>query len=287
MRIEGIATANENLFATADIDRTVRLWSLTNRAKVKEFPTIFDFGGSRLALASGAQNVVVSGSWSTGIEAYDCATGKVFWGRRDLKNVQQIVAFSRAENPVVAVALEDEALSILTAETGRNLLRISSTRGMFASNFGEFCLLVTREDVQLSNLESSAIWRKPLNSFAVLHATFSKDLVAFSEAGGPVRAYDFFGEEAWRFNPKKGWHVTRIGWDSDASCWRAINRHYEGDGASVLLELSNRGNAREVSHLGHIAHAAFFPEGQSLVTSAGEVISGGSGESVWKFLSDC
>jgi hypothetical protein len=278
------SSVNADVFATAESDGTVKLWSISNRRKLNEFPTIYDFCGPRLALVSDLQTQVVAGSWTKGVRAYDYLTGQCVWQRRDLKYVQQVISFLSKDTSSVGVALEKGPFRLLTVQTGEDAGRVSGIRKVFPSPLSDLCLLVGKKDVQLSRRWATHLWKKPLISFAVLDAAFSNGLVAFSEAAGPVRCYDLLGEQAWCFQPKKGWHVTTVGWGGQAPRWFVVNFNYEGDGSTLLLEIDQTGTAKEISELGKHVEMAFLPNGEYLITSRGNVISTRSGEPLWSFL---
>lgn len=86
--------------AAACFEKTVQVWDLTTREQIKEFETVFYFGGNRLAIDAVAQRCVTAG-WNKGkrggVACYETDTGKLMWHRKDLRHTQR-VRFSPIRN---------------------------------------------------------------------------------------------------------------------------------------------------------------------------------------------
>jgi outer membrane protein assembly factor BamB len=278
-----VARGQPDLFATGEFERRVRLWSFRQRSRIAELSTVLDSGGSRLLPVWAGRPIVIAGSYTKGVEAYEAKTGRVLWSRRDLKGVQQICELSKSGSILVGVGCEDRPYEVITAETGKSVSTIAGVKELYASPFQPLYLATGKDLVYLSSLLATTVWKRRLVSFAVLDAAFSPEQVAYSEAGGSLYCLDFVGNVAWSFHPEADHHVLRLVWRSEPANWLAIEWNYERGGSKRLLAINVKGETRLLSELRDYAELAFFRHGSHLITSDGEVISTTSGELVWKF----
>src|SRR4029079_15018889 len=89
--IRHIATSPRgNYFAAAEFKSITSIWNIDNAEKLYEFPTVLDFGGSRLAITSDGTACIAGAYHVNGIVCYALPSGNVLWQRKDLKKVQRI-----------------------------------------------------------------------------------------------------------------------------------------------------------------------------------------------------
>jgi hypothetical protein len=276
----------ENFFATAESEKIVTIWSFQQRTRVRTLSTILDFGGDRLGLVSIHKPIVVSGSWRKGAAGYDGNTGGILWARRDLKKIQQVRDVSDNSLALIGIGVHGGAYHIVSAHTGEDWLKLQKVTEVYASAYEPSYLLVDSDNtIRLSfGFRSRFIWKRPLLSFAVLHAAFSPQHLAYSEANGSAYCVDFHGKELWKFQPEPGNHITRIACNSEGQQWLAISWNFRHGGPKRLLAINTDGNSGLLADIGNCLEAEFSAGGNCIITSAGEVISAQTGNSVWRFV---
>src|SRR5215467_4503045 len=99
------ASRNSTRIAAALFEQKVQIWDLESRTAVREFDTVFSFGGHRLALDSLGERCVAAawrGGQRGGVACYETTTGKLIWHRPDLRQTQRI-RFSATDKAVWCV----------------------------------------------------------------------------------------------------------------------------------------------------------------------------------------
>jgi hypothetical protein len=276
-----------DLFAASHSESIVAVWSFAKRKKVAEFNTSLDFGGLRLTMGSCASSdipIISTGSWRNGLTSYTANDGTVLWTRSDLRKIQQVCDLSGGKQSLIGVGLNSGPYHILSADTGKDQLKLTGIKTVYASSFDPVYLLQDNmKHVHLSTFQMPSIWKKALISFALLHAAFSPKQIAFSEAGGSVSCFDFYGTKLWEFLPQADHHILRLVWASILQRWLAIDWNFRYGGSKRLFEIDADGKARMVMTIGDCQQAEFTQDGTHLVTSAGEIISTQSAATVWTF----
>jgi hypothetical protein len=277
-------TREMNLFATGRHENIVDVWSFSERKKLSDFNTILDFGGFRLAIAVSSSTIISTGSWTKGIATYTIANGSMLWARSDLKRIQQVCDLSDDKLPLIGVSIDSGPYHILRADTGEDHSKLAGIEIIYASLFEPLYLLVDNaRQVHLSALRIPSIWKKAINSFAILHAAFSPKEVVFSEARGPVSCFDFYGTKMWEFQPQENHHILRLVWDMALHRWLGIDWNFKYGGPKSLIEIDIAGSARPLMNIGNCQQAEFSPDGNYLIISTGKVISTQSAEPAWTF----
>jgi len=278
-----ISRIGRDLFATGELSGRVTVWSLSERSRLSAFETILDLGGDRLAIST-KEAIVAAGSWTVGISAYDYSNGGLIWSRPDLKNVQRVSAFENVDGVRFGVNTEKNAFHLLDGATGNSILNIRGLTKVFASRYSEFYLLVSRRHLQLTNgCGGICIWKRDLESFAVLDVAFSDTRVAYSEAAGRVRCCDFFGEEIWTVRLPSGQHVRALTWNADRRSWLALGHDYEKNENFHLLEIDGDGSHHIIAPVEAGADGKFSALGDYLITTAGAVYDAASARIIWQF----
>jgi hypothetical protein len=274
------AARNAARLAAAFVERTIQIWDLERCEQLSEFDSVFDFGGHRVTL-SPSGDICVAAGWTKGkrggVAAYDALTGSPIWHRPDIRQTQ-FVRFS-CLGDIVGCGVEAGRFQQLDAHTGATVDTFTGVKKIFDSPFSNLLFLETRHrGFHIKGLEDVLI---PNETFALLDAAVSSDVLCLSEAGGSVRCLDCrSGLEEWRYNPPSNTHVLRLG-------YRPADRHFYG----VQWEYE-RGTSRTLFRFGQGCDQyeeicqlqswdeEFCLDTNALVTSGGEVISVTTGEIV-------
>jgi len=276
-----------DIFATAEFEEKVTLWSIWSRKKLAEINTVLDFGGKRLALVQESGFCLLSAASFYGpVNGYDLE-GNVIWSRNDLVGVQQVTAMPNASEPMIGVGSDDQPYRILSARDGKEIIKLDGIKEVYATNATTQMLAITpRRFLCLLDLYSTPIWKRPLKSFGVLHGCLSSKEVAYSEAGGAMYCLDLRGRQKWMLSPEKDHHFLRVAWSQATGRWMAIDWDYENGGPKRLLEASQAETPKLVASLGEPAESEFFATGDRLITSNGDIFDTHSGQVIWNFLKE-
>jgi hypothetical protein len=282
-------------FATAEFERRADVWSLADRKLMSSFSTVLDFGGDRLAFLGGDSPTVVAGAYHRhGVCAYDARTGEQRWQRRDLKRVQQVQPLAGGR---LAVSLDERPSHVLTRETGETVTTIREAVACYGTADRELALVAVgrrgpKAVVLYDLVTGRRRWKEGLSSFAVLDAALGPDALVVSEAGGPVRCFDYDGIERWRWFPPPGEHVLRLAWSNGLGRFCGVLLEYESTGSQALLAFGGNGEIESAIELAAATEHAFLAGGNLLVvaplddggtSAAGEVLAVPSAELVWRF----
>lgn len=283
---------DDNVFATPHGSR-VTVWSLDDRAGVASFDTVYEFGGERLAIVTDTRPVVAAGAWERhGICAYEGSTGETIWQRRDLRQVQGLYPLPAAR---VAAGFSDGPLHVLDIATGDTLFKLRGVQAIYADATSQFAVGAGHTGAEwfalYDVLRGGRVWRRAIDTFAVLHAAVAPPGVVVAEATGSLRAFDWAGDEVWKWPPPRGEHVLRVAWHRELAAWMALLWPYGHRRPSVLLTVSADGELVEAVELGRVVAASFLAGGSRLVASRVErddvitahVLDVPSGNVVWTF----
>jgi outer membrane protein assembly factor BamB len=279
--------AGKDIFATAEFEEKVTLWSMRDRKKLAEIRTVLDFGGARLAVVQESSFcLLIAGRFGGPLNAYDLE-GNVLWSRRDLVGVQNLASILTDSEPAIGVGADDQPYRILSALNGKEIVQLNGIKEVYASSMTTQILAITSNSAMFSAAVGSApLWKQPLRSFAVLHGCLSSSGVAYSEAAGAMYCFDLFGTQKWILNPEKGHHFLKLAWNQPVGRWMAIDWDYAHGGSKRLLGISPTGSLETVADLGEPAETEFFTSGGRLVTSSGDVFDLHSGQVIWNFLKE-
>jgi len=280
-----VPQSDGDIFATAEFEEKVTLWSLSSRKKLSEIRTVLDFGGKRLTLVQESGFTLVSAASFCGpVNAYD-QEGSILWSRKDLVGVQQLTAIPNAPEPMIGVGADDQAYKIVSARDGKEIAELDGIKEVYASNETAQMLAITRRhSLCLIDLNSNSIWKRSLKSFGVLHACLSSKEAAYSEAAGATYCVDQKGNQKWMLSPEKDRHFLRVAWNQTAGRWMAIDWDYAHGGPKQLLQVSDAGTAALITTLGEPAVSEFSATGDRLITSNGDIFEIPSGRVIWNYL---
>jgi hypothetical protein len=284
-----------DLFATAEFDGRVTVWSVAAQKPIATFDTVCEFGGKRLAVVDGDPPIVVAGAWARhGVCAYEATSGRMLWQRRDLRQVQTLSALPSGR---VGVGFERRVFHVLAASSGETLTTIRGVYDLYASRNVPFALGQGRsgsEWIGLYDLRGARIWRAHMSSFAIVDAALGPDAILVAEVGSPLGCLDWSGVDQWHWVPPGSGDVIRVAWNEQAEAWAAAHRPHGPMEPlrMLLLDLATDGEIRSSREIGSVYEAQFLAGGSLLVVSriegneiiGGEVLHVTSGERVWSFL---
>lgn len=199
-----IASSSSRLVVLGAFERDVEVWDVPGRRLLAAFPTVFDFGGSRLAL-SDERGVLLAGAFKRhGVVGYSMKSGAQLWHRPDLKRVQHLTL--NANGSLGYCGRQDAPCEVVDTTTGVTVDRLRGSRSIFESRWEA----VRLNDGRQLRLEMAS--RKeglPISrlTFAVLDATFAPGKLLITESTGPLRCLALLsGDEVWRYDPGPGAH---------------------------------------------------------------------------------
>ncbi|MFD0680351.1 MULTISPECIES: hypothetical protein [unclassified Paenibacillus] len=267
-----------DIFVTAEFEKTVSVWSMIKMEKLATFDTVMDFGGSRLAVIPTENPLVVAGAYERyGVCGYNAITGGLLWQRKDLKKVQIIRWMPISSKGVlVGAGFDTKPYLILNALTGETEQSLRGVREVYLHENGEFAIQTTDSEVRLCNLPDWKVaWKKKgrLN-----RAAFNDEQVLLTWADG-TRCFNLNGQELWNVEN----NFMEITWHKKLGHWLGIqhfgNRN-EGKGMEIV-QLDTNGDVVFKTNIGLTSSWGFFADGGHLVTSSGEVLSIPELEIVW------
>jgi hypothetical protein len=261
-----------DVFAAAEFESVVSIWSLKSQSKRAEFRTILDFGGTRLAIDKEGERCVAAAYHVHGIACYSAQTGEVLWQRKDLKKAQRIrILPSQTE---IACGFEGGPLQVLSMRDGKTLQKIRGCRSLKISPF-EPVQLADKAKPELQTLDASTVARIDRESFATSSVAFGHGVVAISEAAGPLLCFETgSGQLLWRYQGQVG----SVAYHSKLRRFLAIEWPFERGGIKSLLLLGvNSGKVEAKFPLGSSIVEAFCLAGTHLLSSSGWLLDTATG----------
>src|SRR5579871_6731737 len=120
MLIRHLATSwSGSAIAAGEFEHTVHAWDLPAEKHLATFPTILDFGGTRLAITRDGNNCIAAAYHVEGIAAYGTPDGAEKWRRKDLKKAQTI-RISLDDRRVYA-CFDTRSCQVLNRESGKTI----------------------------------------------------------------------------------------------------------------------------------------------------------------------
>jgi hypothetical protein len=282
-----VPQAETDIFATAELEDRVTLWSLRDRRKLTEIRTVLDFGATRLAMVQHLGScLLIAASFEGPVNGYDLE-GSVLWSRKDLVGAQHLTPIPNGPEPMIGVGSEGEPHRVLGALDGKEITARDGIKKMYSSlSTAKILAITSNSAICLAGLSSVPLWQQSLVSFAVLHGGLSSRQVAYCEAAGAMYCFDLAGTHKWTLKPDKNRHFLRLTWNQATGRWMAVDWDYENGGSKRLLEISEAGNAALIADLGEPSETEFFATGDRLITSNGDIFDTHSGQVIWNFLKE-
>jgi outer membrane protein assembly factor BamB len=279
MLIRHLATSwSGSVIAAAEFERTVYVWDVAGGRHLATFPTIMDYGGTRLALTPDGQHCIAAAYHVEGIAAYDASDGTEVWRRKDLKKTQTLRV--SLDGRRVYACFDNRSCQILNRETGKTIKTWAGVRDVWESPY-QPVMLFEKRTLLLQSSEERKIARIPAETFAVLCVSFGPGLACVSESGGPLRCLETqTGEERWRFQ-EKGQHFLKFAFAEQAQSLVGVCWPYERGGSFRLLRFEPKsGEATVVADLGKAGEFEYCLRGTRLLSSDGSVIESATGQRV-------
>lgn len=267
-----------SVIAAAEFERRVYVWDVAAERHLATFPTIMDFGGTRLAVTPDGRSCIAAAYHVEGIAGYTASDGTEIWRRKDLKKIQTLRV--SLDGRRVYACFDNRSCQVLNRETGKTIKTWAGVRDVWESPYQPLMLLEKRALV-LQSPDERKIANIPAETFAVLSVAFAPGLVCVAESGGPLRCLDVrTGEERWRFH-EKGQHFLELAFAEQAQAFVGICWPYERGGSFRLLRFEPQsGEVSVVADLGQAGEFEFCLHGTRLVTSDGSVMDSATGRRV-------
>lgn len=258
--------------AAAVFEKTVQIWDLTTRERIKEFETVFSSGGNRLTIDAAGQKCVTA-AWNKGklggVACYEADTGKLIWHRQDLRHTQR-VRFSPTRGAVWCVP-ESGRTRLLDSDDGKDVDSIVGLADLFDSEYSTDLLLEKRK--RDHTLKDGKPRKIPRLTFAILDAAFGPQSLVISESGGPVRCINSLtGIELWRLTPEKDSHFLQLWFrKTDGNFYGVLWNYQQGSFRNIVRLEAGSGDARTLCDLDSW-HEAYCAKLDCVVTSSGALI---------------
>lgn len=161
---------------------TMAIWDLTSYELVNTFPVLFEHGDYRITISNDGNTVAV-GTWREhGVGAYDTASGREIWRRKDLKRSHRLIV-SRDDLRVFC-EFEDLAFRSLNLFTGKERTPLRGVEQIHESRFDDV-LVQDRKKKKTSLLLGAAakkIAELPRSHWGPPAITFGPGLVCMGGA---------------------------------------------------------------------------------------------------------
>src|SRR5438876_5728380 len=269
---------SNDLFAAAEFESTVSVWSFARRTRVAELRTILDAGGPRFAL-DGSGEFVIAAAHSGGVEAYHVRSGSAVWRRKE-RGVKHVIELSK-KHRLIGIGQDTGAFIIVDLITGKTELELEGVSNIFPGP-ASLSLGIRGHQVCLYDSWNRRVWERPTGSFAVLDVAFSATQLLISEAAGGIHCLNLSGKEHWRFAFGKASHALHLKWSTKKQLWLAVVWNYEQGGPKHLYGFDDAGQPRFVTEISDSADAGFI-EGEYLIESNGDITRVEDHELVWNF----
>lgn len=264
-----------DLFATAEFERTVSVWSFQEKRLISKFDTPLDFGGRRLLAALGDRPVIAAGAYTGEVCAFDARTGGRLWHREGLIGLQCLCAVHVSENRrLIGAGFDSGPFRLIGIESGEAISELPGVMGLCSNEAGATVRHMSGQ-IAYSDAAERVTWRHAVAKPILATAIGSGSLLV-SEMGGPLSNFDFNGGILWRWQPDAGHHVLSVCWHSNSSAWYAVCVCYVAARPHRLVSLTENGevvSARDIDTIEHrVCETQFFSGGEYLITSGGQVL---------------
>lgn len=171
----------------------VRVWDLKSRGALAEFPTVFDFGGRRLAINDAGDRVLAAARGRGGLRCYSVPDGAEVW-RTSRAHAIQHVSFSSDETRVYC-GQDRRPLVVLDANTGNDCAPpLKGVDALWEGPEGRVQVrrMGRRPWFHITDRDGALLARVPSVGRGVLSAAFGNDAVWAAESGdnATLRCFD-------------------------------------------------------------------------------------------------
>jgi hypothetical protein len=126
-----------SVIAAAEFERTVHVWDFDGPRHLATFPTIMDFGGTRLAVTPDGRNCIAAAYHVEGIAGYVASDGTELWRRKDLKKTQTLRV--SLDGRRVYACFDNRSCQVLNRETGKTIKTWAGVRDVWQSRTNRLC----------------------------------------------------------------------------------------------------------------------------------------------------
>lgn len=170
-----------------------------------------------------------------GVRAHDALTGRVVWGRRDLKRIQTV----RISADGRSLFVRADRFTILDMMTGEETERLPAVDAIWESPDGEYrvvetmrrLLRISRHGVPVGVVRAE---------YNLLDCAFGPGCVVVSESSGALRMISLpAGEEMWRSFLPGPCHATGLCYEPRRGLVLVNAWPYVHEGAGLLLSLDS------------------------------------------------
>jgi hypothetical protein len=249
-----------DLFLAAEFEHTVHIWSLERGTRLASFDTVFEPGGSRLAIVTAGQPIVVAGAWTRhGVCGYALDGGRV-WQNKSRTNVQRLTALSDGR---VAIGYERGPALVLDATSGEELAALRGVSDVIALR-PDLSLLVSSTSCRLADRSLNPVGeRMRLPALGVIDAAASSDCLALTD-GDFFRVFDLGGRERARHPLSEERFVKHVTYEATGGTWVAFSKHQNEDD-DLLIQLTDEATVVQERPGLQPFDAVAFDQGRSIV----------------------
>lgn len=262
--------------AKKEEEHILRVFDLAGGRCLVEFPVLWDGGGRRIAFSQDGKTIYVGCYDVHGVACYSVGTGKELWRRRDLKAIQVINSSTTQDR--IFCERSTGAAALLNGTTGETLPSPRGVKGVWFSAFEDFTLVERGKNAELEIHQplGRKIGNFPRESFAVLNAALSGNLLLFAEPKTPLRAIDLkSASEIWRFPAEDAHKCHALAYSPRRKAFVACHSRNGGFG---LLTISPDDGHSVCSGTVERWSGAFFGDGEFFVDCQGSTYSVETGQ---------
>jgi hypothetical protein len=289
--IRHIAVAEgADLFATAEFEHTVSVWSFRHRKRVAMFETVLDFGGKRLMLTAQPRPMVVAGAYENGVCGYDAHAGACMWTKQDLRKTQIVSRLKHENERSVCGIGDDHKYRILDIASGDIVRELKGVKEVYSNRFNNSTVLVVSGKLGFSaNASFDMMWSQATEK-PILAVASSPTAISVSQSGGSVISFDLQGRVLWKWQPQRDHHALSLCWQERLKVWLGVLWCFEHGGPRLLISLSEQGELVSTKAIDTgecpATEIAFLEDGEHLITSQGQVLSVPDLHSEWNFVAE-
>lgn len=269
-----------DLFLVAELKENIYLFRKGEAKKIFSYKINLEFDKYRLQIIP-EKNVFIAASYYEGIDGYSLSKGLKLWSRNDIKKIQSL-----RRKPVtdeICCFLDKDKTVILDPLTGAMNHVLKKTSELYFSNCGTYVLDAAKKSYILKKDSITKFHIQP-ESFALLDAAFSEDVVGISESAKNVRFYSLQnGNLLGTFIPEPGYHVLSMQYCDEKNIFVCLMFGFESKGDCLLLHLNADGNEQKRFKIDDAYGFAFFPDSNCFINQYGHEIDYLTGKKLFEY----
>lgn len=116
MNVRDIKASNSGrFFLAAEFEKKLAAFDSVTGAKLGEYATKFDFGGSRMCISDSGKIFAAAAYSRSGITLYEIESGKPLWNTKEVKKIQRLY-FSADDKVMYAINAENKRFTLSLAD---------------------------------------------------------------------------------------------------------------------------------------------------------------------------